>query len=251
MNTSPMTETPAEASTETSPVSSERVAKRLADDGPPVCSADFGDAPVLPDEEWANALTHAAAALAWAFGAVLMARAAAEQTLMTTLCCLVFVFSSVSVFTASALSHHLLHCPRLLKRLRAWDQGLIYVMIAGTYTPLVWRFSDESIRTPLLVGIWIAAAVGFHSKVIAEHRVNGIGTITYLLLGWVPALGLVTRVPGEVLLWMAAGGVIYTLGVAVLINDARVKYFHALWHLAVVTAAGCHFWAIYRFVAAG
>jgi hemolysin III len=216
-----------------------------------ILSPQIDDAPILPDEEWANALTHAAAALAWMLGAVVMARAAAGQPLMTTFCCLVFVFSAVSVFTASALSHHLIHEPVLLRRLRAWDQGLIYVMISGTYTPLVWRFADDSVRLPLLIGIWIAAAVGFHSKVIAEHRVNGIGTITYLLLGWIPALGLVTRVPGEVLWWMAAGGVLYTLGVALLINDARVKYFHALWHLMVVTAAGCHFWAVYQFVAAG
>lgn len=207
------------------------------------------EAPLLPDEEWANALTHAAAALAWLFGAVLMVRAAAGQSMMTTFCCLVFVLSAVSVFTASAMSHHLIHCPRLLKRLRAWDQGLIYVMISGTYTPLIWRFADESVRGPLLVGIWIAAAVGFHSKVIAEHRVNGIGTITYLLLGWVPALGLVGKVPGEVLGWMAAGGVLYTLGVALLLNDSRVRYLHAGWHLSVVIAASCHFWAVYRYVA--
>lgn len=213
----------------------------------PVHLEDF---PLLPDEEWANALTHAGAALTWVLGAVVMARASSSQTLMTTFCCLVFVFSAVSVFTASALSHHLIHNAKLLRRLRAWDQGLIYVMISGTYTPLIWRFADEAVRTPLLIGIWVAAAVGFHSKVIAEHRVNAIGTITYLLLGWVPALGLVTRVPGPVLFWMAAGGVIYTLGVVLLINDARYKYFHAGWHVSVVIAASCHFWAIYQYVAA-
>lgn len=207
------------------------------------------EAPLLPREEWANALTHGAAALAWMFGAVLMARAAAGQSLMTTLCCLAYVISAVAVFTASALSHQLIHDPQLLRRLRAWDQGLIYVMIAGTYTPLVWRFADESIRGPLLIAIWLAATFGFYSKVIAGHRVNAIGTITYLSLGWVPALGLIGRVPGEVLFWMAAGGVIYTLGVWVLMNDRRFRYLHATWHLCVVTAAGCHFWAIYRYVA--
>ena len=207
-------------------------------------------APLLLEEEWANALTHASAALFGMFGAVLMVRAAAAgQPLMTILCCLVFVLSAVSVFSASALSHHLLHCPRLLHRLRAWDQGLIYVMISGTYTPLIWQFSSQSVRTPLLIGIWVAAAVGFHSKVFAEHRVNGIGTISYLLLGWVPALGLVGKVPGAVLFWMGAGGVIYTLGVVLLLNDKRLKYMHAMWHLCVVAAASCHFWAIYRYVA--
>lgn len=208
-------------------------------------------APLLHDQEWANALTHGGAALLWLFGAVLMVRAAAGQEWMASLCCLVFVLSAVSVFAASALSHHLIHDPALLKRLRAWDQGLIYAMIAGTYTPLIWRYSDEAVRGPLLVAIWVAAAVGFHSKVIAERRVNSIGTFTYLALGWFPALGLVGRVPGPVLFWMAAGGILYTLGVVLLINDRKLRYLHAGWHLMVFIAASCHFWAIYHYVAIG
>lgn len=207
-------------------------------------------APLLPQEEWANALTHASAALVWMFGAVLMARAAISQSLATAFFCLVFVLSAVAVFSASALSHHLIHCPRLLNRLRAWDQGLIYAMISGTYTPLVWQFASPSVRAPLLIAIWVAAAIGFHSKVFASHRINGIGTITYLLLGWIPALGLVGKVPSAVLFWMTAGGVIYTVGVVLLLNDKRIKYLHAGWHLCVVIAASCHFWAIYRYVAA-
>jgi len=208
-------------------------------------------APLLHDQEWANALIHGGAALLWMFGAVLMVRAAAGQEWMTTFCCLVFVFSAVSVFAASALSHHLIHDPSLLRRLRAWDQGLIYAMIAGTYTPLIWRFSDEAVRGPLLVAVWVAAAVGFHSKVIAERRVNSIGTFTYLALGWFPALGLLGRVPGPVLFWMAAGGILYTLGVVLLVNDRRFRYLHAGWHLMVFIAASCHFWAIYHYVALG
>jgi len=206
-------------------------------------------APLILDEEWANAATHGLAALLWTFGAVVMARAAASQSLMTVICCLLFVGSAIAVFTASALSHHLVHDPRLLRRLRAWDQGLIYVMISGTYTPLIWQFAAESVRLPLLIGIWVAAGIGFHTKVFVEHRVNSIGTISYLLLGWVPAMGLAGRVPGAVLFWMAAGGILYTLGVALLINDRRVRYLHAGWHLFVFMAASCHFWAIYRYVA--
>jgi hemolysin III len=230
-------------------VTEPKLADAPADEVPSSVNASTPSAPMLVDQEWANALTHGAAAILWMFGAVVMVHAAASQSLMTTLCCFVFVLSAVSVFSASALSHHLLHCPQLLHRLRAWDQGLIYVMIAGTYTPLIWQFAGASLRFPMLIGVWVAAAIGFHSKVFAGHRINGIGTITYLLLGWVPALGLIGKVPGVVLFWMAAGGVIYTIGVALLLNDKRVKYLHAGWHLCVVVAASCHFWAIYRYVA--
>ena len=95
----------------------------------------------------------------------------------------------------------------------------------------------------------IAAAIGFYSKVFAKHRVNSIGTATYIALGWLPALALVGHIPGIVLAWISLGGVIYTVGaVVVLKNDHRARYLHALWHIFVVAAAGCHYWAIFRYV---
>lgn len=206
-------------------------------------------APLLHDEEWANALIHAGGALAAVLGAVIMARAADGQPVMTTFCCLVFVASAAAVFVASALSHHLIHDPRLLLRLRAWDQGLIYVMISGTYTPLIWRFSEDPVRVPLLIAIWIAAAVGFYSKVISLHRVNSMNPISYLLLGWLPALGLIGNVPWGLFGWMLAGGMIYVLGVSLLLNDKKLKYLHAAWHVCVILAASCHYLAVYQYVA--
>ena len=211
---------------------------------------EYCQAPLLGEQEWANALTHGGAALVWAFGAVAMSSAAIGKDLATSFCCLVFVASAVSVFAASALSHQLIHDPPLLRRLRAWDQGLIYAMISGTYTPLIWQFSEPRYRLWLLLAIWLAAGYGLYSKVFVEHRVDSIGTVSYLLLGWLPAIGLVGRVPPQVLFWMGTGGVIYTIGVILLMNDRRFRYLHAAWHVSVFLAASCHFWAIYRYVAA-
>ncbi len=205
--------------------------------------------PLLHGEEWANALSHALGALAAVLGAVVMARSAVGQTVMTAFTCLVFVFSAAAVFIVSALSHHLIHNPYVLRRLRAWDQGLIYVMISGTYTPLIWRYAEDPLRTPLLLAIWVAAAVGFHSKVIAHHRVNSMSTLTYLLLGWLPSLGLIGKVPLGLLWWMTAGGIIYLLGITLLMNDRKLRYLHAAWHFCVILAASCHFFAVYQYVA--
>jgi hemolysin III len=208
-------------------------------------------APLLHDEEWANALIHASGALAAVLGAVIMARASVGQPLMTTFCCLVFVLSAIAVFSASALSHHLIYEPGLLRRLRAWDQGLIYVMISGTYTPLIWRFSDDLTRYPLLIAVWVAAAVGFYSKVVKMHRINSMNPISYLMLGWLPALGLIGNVPWGLLGWMLAGGMIYVFGVSLLLNDKKRKYLHAAWHVCVIVAATCHYCGVYQYVAAG
>lgn len=206
-------------------------------------------APIRHDQEWANALTHTFAAIAGLLGAILMGITTSDQSLAKTIACLAFVGSAIAVFVASALSHYFIYDAVVIKRLRAWDQGLIYVMITGTYTPLVYQFASPSLRATVLVLIWVAAIAGFYSKVIAEHRVNGIGTFSYLALGWLPALFLVGRVPTPVLFWMATGGVLYTVGVAVLMNDHRVRYLHAVWHLLVMAAASCHYWAIYCYVA--
>ncbi len=208
-------------------------------------------APVQHDQEWANAWTHGLAAVACLFGAGLMIWHTAEKSLGTTLSCLAFVISASGVFVASTLSHIYLDDPVRLKRFRAWDQGLIYIMITGTYTPLIYQYAATDHRDPVLIAIWVAAAIGFYSKVFAKHRINGIGTATYLALGWLPALVLVGRVPTPVMIWMSLGGVIYTLGVAILMNDSRYRYMHAVWHLMVISAAGCHYWAIFHYVAGG
>lgn len=205
--------------------------------------------PLQRDQEWANALSHGLATAAACVAAVVMVVHTWDKSMGTTLSCVAFVCSAIAVFFASTLSHVYIHDAKLLRRLRAWDQGLIYVMITGTYTPLVYHYADAAVRGPLLIGIWIAAFVGFYSKVLAGHRINGIGTATYLALGWLPAMFLIGRVPNMVLFWMAAGGILYTLGVAVLLNDSRIRYLHVVWHLLVVTAASCHYWAIYHYIA--
>ncbi len=206
-------------------------------------------APIRHGEEWANTLTHASGAIAAIVGAFIMARAAADQPPMTAFCCMVFVVSALAVFVASSLSHHLIGNPRMLRLLRAWDQGLIYVMISGTYTPFVWRYAEEPVRTPLLIAIWIAAVAGLCSKVVVKYRVNATGTLSYLLLGWLPSFGLIGSVPTGLAAWMVAGGLIYCAGIAFLVNDEKVKYLHTIWHFCTLLAATCHYLGVYQYVA--
>jgi hemolysin III len=125
---------------------------------------------------------------------------------------------------------------------------MIYAMISGTYTPIAYYFAPPDIRLPLLCAIWIAAGLGFLGKVAFRHRVNSIGTITYLLLGWLPAIPLAGHVPTPLIWCMFVGGILYTIGVVFLVNDAKIKYLHALWHLSVISAAACHYFGILYYV---
>ncbi|MCO8123664.1 hemolysin III family protein [Stieleria sp. TO1_6] len=209
-------------------------------------------APVRPDEEWANALTHGFAACSTVvLGGWLVSQAwgstADSGGSGMGIACLAYAVSVLATFSFSTLSHAILQQP-LLNRLRAWDQAMIYAMISGTYTPIVYRYAPDSVRTPLLVAIWVAAFLGIAAKLLVRHRINNVATISYLMLGWLPAIPLYGYVPTGLGIGMLSGGILYSLGVVVLINDSRRKYMHALWHLLVMSAALCHFLVIRWYV---
>jgi hemolysin III len=219
----------------------------------------FGDAvtkdeaPWQADQEWANAMTHGFAVIASVIlAAVLLIQAGdldggnqlARRSGMM-IACAAYMAAVIGTFTFSTLSH-VVRPSELLNKLRAWDQAMIYTMISGTYTPIIYRFADDSTRTWLLTAIWIAAAVGFLGKVAFRHRINSISTISYLALGWLPAIPLAGHVPRTVVAWMMVGGVLYTIGVVCLMNDSKVRYLHAVWHLFVMSAALAHYWTIYH-----
>ncbi len=112
---------------------------------------------------------------------------------------------------------------------------MVYLLIVGTYTPLMWKYVPAAILWPMLALIWAAAAAGFYSKVFVHHRIDGrFSALTYLALGWVPAMVLIGYVPRGSMTWIALGGVSYTVGVLFLTFDRRVRYFHAVWHLFVM-----------------
>ncbi|MEL6106543.1 MAG: hemolysin III family protein [Planctomycetota bacterium] len=202
-----------------------------------------------PEGEWANALTHGiAAAATFALGAWMIS-VAMPVGLGIAVACLVYTLSVAATFTASTMSHVLKRQP-MLDRARAWDQAMIYAMISGTYTPVIYRFAPDSFRMPLLTLLWLVTFAGIFAKLMMHHRINNVATITYLLLGWVPAIPMFSHVPLGLGIGMALGGVVYSLAVIALVNDHRARYVHALWHVLVMAAAYLHFATIWQFVLA-
>jgi hemolysin III len=165
--------------------------------------------------------------------------------------CGVYLASLLAVYAMSTLSHSCQTLPRkaFFRRL---DQGFIYLLIAATYTPFALAYLRDGVWWVLLGAIWSVALVGFVAKVFFAHRVEAVSVASYLLLGWMPALSvpaLLATVPIAALWWMLLGGVCYTLGTLFLIYDARVRHFHAVWHLLVIAGSICHFLGIFVAVA--
>ena len=210
----------------------------------------YGGAPIKVGQEWANALTHGIGAALSVVGGIYLFKTAVSIESGLAIACVAYMLSVFGTFLFSTLSH-LIHRQPALNTLRAWDQAMIYTMISGTYTPIAYVFAPESVRGPLLIAIWVAAIAGFAAKVAVRHRINSIGTWSYILLGWLPAIPLVGNVPSPLAWSMTVGGIVYSAGVLFLINDSKVRYFHAVWHLFVMFAAACHFGGIFYYVVLG
>ncbi|MEO1527822.1 MAG: hemolysin III family protein [Planctomycetota bacterium] len=200
-----------------------------------------------PEGEWANALTHGLATVATFGLGTWMIVEAMPMSVGLAVACFVYALSVAATFSASTTSHVLTQQP-MLDRARAWDQAMIYAMISGTYTPVIYRFAPDAVRMPLLITLWVVTFAGILAKLVMHHRINNVATITYLLLGWIPAIPMFPHVPLGLGLGMALGGVVYSLAVIALVNDHRARYLHALWHVLVMAAAYCHFATIWRYV---
>jgi hemolysin III len=205
-----------------------------------------------PIEELAHAVTHGIGLLlSLAGGAVLIARVLADGNGWRVLGCSIFAAALIAVYAASTLSHTFAQ-QRLRRLFRVLDQGCIYLLIVGTFTPLALEYLRGSRWCLLLAGMWAVALVGFVSKVLFSHRIDAVTIWSYLLLGWLPILpgrAYLELVPSAALWWVLAGGLCYTLGTVFLVLDVRRLHFHAIWHLAVLAGSTCHYIAIFAFVA--
>jgi hemolysin III len=130
--------------------------------------------------------------------------------------------------------------------LRRFDHSAIYVMIAGTYTPFVAQIKNDLVSMRLLIGIWLAAAIGVALKLLLPGRFDNLAIVICLLLGWSGVVvypSIFAVLPGPSTWLLAAGGVLYTLGVVFHVWE-RLWFQNVIWHVFVLVAACCHFSAV-------
>jgi hemolysin III len=197
-------------------------------------------------EETANLLTHGLALLLSIYGTVLLWQVAgARGDFWQKVGCGVYGATLVSLYAASTLSHSF-YRPWVRHFFRMLDQVCIFLLIAGTYTPFALAYFRGGWWLLLLGAIWLCALVGIFFKVFFS-RLENVATGAYILMAWLPALAarpIIEHVPSPVLLWIVAGGVMYTLGTLFLYMDQRNPYFHAVWHLFVMGGSACHYGAV-------
>ncbi len=203
-------------------------------------------------EEWVNGLTHALGFLLSLAGSVLLLRRAYHGGMTWyMLSCVVYCGALVAVYAASTMSHWV-GSPVWRRRFRIWDQGLIFLLIVATFTPLTVAYLHGWWYL-LTAFMWLLGLAGFVSKVACAHRIDRIALWLYLSLGWLSVLGLpelYRTAPLRVAILVLAGGLAYTFGAVLLMNDHRARYLHAGWHLFVILGGTCHYFAVYQYVVA-
>ncbi|HIY70254.1 MAG TPA: hemolysin III family protein [Candidatus Luteimonas excrementigallinarum] len=197
-------------------------------------------------EEFANAFTHGAAALAaLVAGTVLITLAAIHGDGWQLGAAIVFATSLLLLYLASTL-YHAFQQPVLKGRLKVFDHCAIYLLIAGTYTP----FTLIGLRGPwgwsLFATIWALALAGVVFKLFFTGRFKRLSTLIYVAMGWLVLVAIkpvLASLDAWTFGWLVAGGLFYTLG-TVFYHRQSIPYSHAIWHLFCIGGSGCHYVAV-------
>ena len=196
-----------------------------------------------PAEELANSISHGIGAILSVAGLTLLIVFAAIQGEAAKITSFAIYGSSlVILFLASTLYHATIN-KRLKSIYKLFDHCAIYLLIAGTYTPLMLITLSGTLGYSLLSFIWLFAFAGIAFKIKFGHKYKIISLATYLGMGFISLLvinQLYTALPTPGMVLLAAGGLVYTLGTVFYVKKT-IPFNHAIWHIFVLLGAGCHF----------
>ena len=209
-----------------------------------------------------NGMTHFVGAALSIVGLVVLVVLAVENGSVRQIVAFsIFGASLVSMYCTSAFYHSLKVSPRAVAHFRRIDHMMIYVLIAGTYTPVCLVLLRGRLGLWLLVAVWALAGLGVFQTVIWMHAPRWLATALYIGMGWIAVFlvrPLLAAAPAGFLLWLLAGGVIYTLGAVVYATKwpratsgvtSRLFGSHEIWHLCVMGGSFAHYWAMLAYVA--
>jgi hemolysin III len=203
-----------------------------------------------------SGLTHLAAAGAAVFGLaglLWMGRGSVEKEISL----FVYGLSLIGMLSASAAYHLFNSNPEVVQRLRKLDHSAIYLLIAGSYTPICLHFFGEFWRWGLLGIIWAMALIGILTKLFMIKAPRWVSAGIYLLMGWLSLMAvneMLDTMPAGALVGLVAGGLFYTVGAVVYITKKLDFYpgvfgFHEVWHIFVIMGCLSHFMVIAVYIA--
>ena len=202
-------------------------------------------------EEIANSVSHGVGCLAALAATPFLVLAAARRGgSLAIVGASVFAGTTVALYLASTL-YHALPRNRAKRVFRIIDHSAIFLLIAGTYTPFTLGVLRGALGWTLFGVVWCLAGLGVTLKAVGGIRYPRLSTVLYAGMGWLALIAirpLWVHVPVAGWLWLIAGGLAYTTGIAFYAAE-RVRYGHFVWHVFVLMGTACHFFAVLWYAA--
>jgi hemolysin III len=197
-----------------------------------------------------NAWTHLVGALLAVAGtAVLVALAAMGGDVWKIVSVSIYGATLILLYTASTLYHSLKGSAKdLMQKL---DHHGIYLLIAGSYTPFCLVSLRGNWGWPLFAVVWGLALLGIFQELRPGLGGRRLSLAIYIVMGWAALAALVplrSALGSGGFAWLAAGGVVYTLGIVFYVLDERLRHAHGIWHLFVIGGSALHFFTILFYV---
>jgi hemolysin III len=164
----------------------------------------------------------------------------------------IYALSLIALYGTSAAYHLGRWSTRTFNRMRKLDHSMIYVLIAGTYTPIALLGLEGPWSTVVLIAAWAGAALGVTITLVRFDRFKVLGAALYIVLGWLALLVapvLIRELSVPQLLLILAGGILYTGGSVILLlnrpNPSPAAFgYHEIWHAMGIAAGACHYAAV-------
>lgn len=207
-----------------------------------------------------SALTHFIAMILAIIAAIpLLSKAGHDSGHMHISALAIFILSMIGLYAASTIYHTLDISPKINKLLRKIDHMMIFILIAGTYTPVCMIVLGDKTGWTMLTLVWGIAIVGILINALWITCPKWFSSLIYIAMGWVCILAItkiLSSMPRAGFMWLLAGGIIYTVGGIIYAMklpffNSRHRYFgsHEIFHLFVMGGSLCHYVMMYRFVA--
>jgi hemolysin III len=200
-------------------------------------------------EERLNALTHGVGALMGIAALVLLVVFNTGKTDWSLFSVIVYGLSIIILFSSSTL-YHAVQSEKQKHYFRIIDHISIYLLIAGTYTPVALIALEQSKGWPIFWVVWGIAFLGLVLKIFFTGRFEIFSVMLYLIMGWLIVMDFTTLseyIGSDGTLLLFAGGLFYTLGI-IFYAVHRIPYNHVIWHLFVLGGAICHFLLVFFYV---
>jgi len=197
-----------------------------------------------------NAWTHLVGAALACVGAVwLLVLASLTGELRIIVSVAIYGLTLVLLYSISTLYHSVQGRAKAL--MRKLDHLSIYLLIAGSYTPFCLITLHGPWGWTLFGIVWTLAVIGMLQEIKPRSEARVLSIVIYAVMGWIVLIAvkpLIAALGMEGFIWLAGGGVLYTVGIIFFAYDSRFRHWHGIWHLFVMGGSLMHFVAVLRYV---